>query len=266
MHQTAVRLAAAGLALGLALAVLAPRAHAASGAAAAPPAAPPGAPAVLPKVDAKAEAMAKKLEARADLALKDSRLDEAIDLYKEAYKLARRSADLLALGRLQYKKAESLFMPGATLEVLARAKLVYLEARASLEEWAKLEPTAPVHAEVLIILDDVAGKLKRVGDLLAPKASAGPAEVRVGRITVTANVEGASVLLDGVKVGKTPLVLEAVEVGDHTVAVAKLGTSPYTTSVVVVAEKTVELTVELEGLKPLAAPDLGGAGGGAGGV
>jgi len=235
-------------------------------------AAAPGAPALPKPPDAKAEAMAKKLVARAELAVKDSRFDEAIDLYKQAYTLARHPADLLLLGRLEREKAERLFTPGASADTLALAKVVYLEARTNLVEWTKLAPDAPVHAEILIAVDDIDSKLKRLNELLAPKKAGGPAEVRVGRIVVTANMDGASVLLDGVKVGRTPLSLDAVEIGVHTVAVAKLGTSPFTTSLVVEADKTVELAVVLEGLKPIDVPDAGGGdggdgtGGGAGGL
>jgi hypothetical protein len=249
------------------LAVMAGAAAAPRPAHAADSKAPAAAAPVAPKPpDAKAEAMAKKLVARAELALKDSRFDEAIDLYKQAYALARHPADLLLLGRLQRERAERLFTPGATADALALAKVGYLEARTNLVEWTKLAPDAPVHAEILIAIDDIDSKLKRVNELLAPKKAGGPAEVRVGRIVVTANMDGASVLLDGVKVGRTPLSLDAVEIGTHTVAVAKLGTSPFTTSVVVEADRTVELSVELEGLKPIDVPSGGdGAGGGGAG-
>ncbi|MFH1436033.1 MAG: PEGA domain-containing protein [Pseudomonadota bacterium] len=77
----------------------------------------------------------------------------------------------------------------------------------------------------------------------------GQLEKMVGTLSVSCNVEGASVLVDGKKIGEAPLEGDYVEIGDHELIVKKSGYKDYWADISVVSGKTNEVDVELELLK-----------------
>lgn len=86
-------------------------------------------------------------------------------------------------------------------------------------------------------------------DLLVPLAPAkGEVWVKLARA-----IKGASLLLDGREVGGLPQAAQSLPVGEHTVAVKRLGFADFTRKIRVAAGKTVEVLVTLEPLAGFAA-------------
>lgn len=74
----------------------------------------------------------------------------------------------------------------------------------------------------------------------------GQLEKMVGRLSVTCNVAGASVLVDDREIGGAPLEGVYVEIGSHELVVTKSGYEDYSAEISVVSGKTKEIDVELE--------------------
>jgi tetratricopeptide (TPR) repeat protein len=79
----------------------------------------------------------------------------------------------------------------------------------------------------------------------------------LGALTITCNVDGADVFIDGEAVGKTPLEDVTIETGDHKVSVKVDGYKDYLETVTVVSGKTASMNVKL---KEAAPSSLAGAG------
>jgi PEGA domain-containing protein/protein kinase-like protein len=97
---------------------------------------------------------------------------------------------------------------------------------------AKLEPTATAARR----------------EPAAPKAtpSTTPNGVYVGTLYVDSNPRGATVLLDGRKIGTTPISLAEVPVGSHVLRVELAGKRPWTSSTTIAAGQTARVTMSLE--------------------
>ena len=78
---------------------------------------------------------------------------------------------------------------------------------------------------------------------------------KVGKLNLSAVKEifhGATVMLDGKKVGMLPLEINAVPVGKKSIKITKKGYKPFKTSVQVNLEQTTSIAVKLISLKPVA--------------
>jgi len=77
----------------------------------------------------------------------------------------------------------------------------------------------------------------------------GCGQKRFGSISITSSPMGASVYLDGTATGqKTNLVLDSLEVGEHTLKLSLTGYEDYYDTVAVVADDTVEVSAALKAL------------------
>lgn len=93
------------------------------------------------------------------------------------------------------------------------------------------------------------GSMHEIGINLEPLSSL-PAPTGSGSIAVDSNPGGASVMLDGNIVGKTPtgqaaLILNAVPSGSHTVTVGLAGYPLYTSNVTVIKNQVVRVNADL---------------------
>ena len=99
-----------------------------------------------------------------------------------------------------------------------------------------------------------AGSMLEIGVTLIPLSQV-PAPTGSGSITVDSNPGGASVLLDGNPVGKTPagraaLILNNVPSGSHTVTVEFAGYPPYTSTVTVVENQVAQVHADFVSQTP----------------
>jgi serine/threonine-protein kinase len=95
---------------------------------------------------------------------------------------------------------------------------------------AKLEPTAAAATR----------------ESAASKSPPAPPGGFVGTLFVDSRPRGATVLLDGKKIGVTPLSLGEVAIGSHVVRVELAGKVPWTSTATVTAGQTARLTMSLE--------------------
>ena len=72
-----------------------------------------------------------------------------------------------------------------------------------------------------------------------------PVSTQTGNLTVSSNPTGASVYLDGVSKGISPITLTGVSVGNHTLLLTKSGYNNYTTAVTINAGQTATLSATL---------------------
>jgi hypothetical protein len=80
-----------------------------------------------------------------------------------------------------------------------------------------------------------------------PRATRPAAEVADGSLVVDSRPAGATVLLDGRRVGVTPLTLSAIAPGSHTVRLEHVGYRTVTTTVEVKAGQRARVAARLEG-------------------
>ncbi|MFH1436584.1 MAG: PEGA domain-containing protein [Pseudomonadota bacterium] len=95
-----------------------------------------------------------------------------------------------------------------------------------------------------LYLDEVEGLPKDNEEAIRERI--GQLEKMVGRLSVSCNVAGASVLIDEKAIGEAPLEGAYVEIGDHALVVKKSGYEDYSRKITVVSGKTSEVDVELK--------------------
>jgi tetratricopeptide (TPR) repeat protein len=75
-----------------------------------------------------------------------------------------------------------------------------------------------------------------------------------GELEVIANAEGATVYLDGRKVGESPVILKDLVPGEHYLRVEKAGLQPWADKVNVVSTQRIGVAASLGGVKKMAGP------------
>lgn len=68
----------------------------------------------------------------------------------------------------------------------------------------------------------------------------------MGRLNISANVEGAEIIIDGVVAGTSPLNDHEISTGDHTIEIRAEGRAPFSTTVTVDAGATNTVTAQLQ--------------------
>jgi tetratricopeptide (TPR) repeat protein len=175
------------------------------------------------------------------------------DGFDEAW---NKGQDLFNLGK--YGEARAQFEKARELDPTKPGPWRYLGRIAKIQErWedcaraattaVKLNPTSPNAPEVRKDLDECRRALGR-----PPYPGAVPD--KQGGLAVIANVEGASVLVDDIKKGATPLDPFPVLPGKHKITVERRGYLPVTLEIEVVETVVVDVDVTLE-VDPNAKPD-----------
>jgi|GEM_PF-6665228 len=103
----------------------------------------------------------------------------------------------------------------------------------------------PGYLDWIGIVDVIAGRETSIYGTLTPKGTS----IQTGSITVTSTPSGASVLLDSRPQGKTPITLQNVPVGTHTLILTYPGYEPVTTTTTVQQGLTSQLSVALNPYK-----------------
>ncbi len=117
--------------------------------------------------------------------------------------------------------------------------------------WSTPRPCLPavpaVRAAVLgsAVLAAALAALPRPADAAGPEALAPLAQATQGILKVTANVEGATVLIDGAEIGAVPL-MTAHPAGDYEITVTAPGYDPFVKTISVTANKKVVVKASLE--------------------
>lgn len=240
-----------------------------------PPPPPPSAPPPAPPANAAAEA-----KARGDAAMKKLEYELALREYEDAYKLGKDPAVLYNMGRAYQGLTR---YPESLDKLEAFAREASADVRAKVPKLVELLAEVRAKVSTLAIRSNVRAKIllrsARIGEapLVAFRTNAGTATLEVeadgyrpvkreitlpgggtldleinllplkdsGTLAIRANVEGATVVVDGEGAGQTPTEL-VVKAGEHTILLKKTGYDDLRTKAVVLADENKVLDLKLQ--------------------